>query len=254
MELKTIEKALMVFKCFAQGETSLGTIEMASRLNTNKATMSRVLSTLKSHDFLEQEPGTRRYRVGPALVELARAVFQSLGGPVVNIASPLCDALRDDMGERVHLEVLSGSNMYLAYVADTPKPISLKITAGDKVMPHAHAGAKAIVAFSQPKEIETWLEQDLIAYTKNTVTDRDQLRKMYEEIRKTGVAYDFAGYLEEVNAVGVPVFNHENKPVAGLIIVIPTYQMRKKWDKRYIVELKKSANAISERLYSSRHV
>jgi DNA-binding IclR family transcriptional regulator len=254
MELKTIEKALMVFKCFMQGETSLGTTELAGRLGTNKATMSRVLTTLKKHDFLEQEPRTRRYRLGPAMVELARAVYRSLETTEVTEATPFADALRDEVAERVHLEVISGSNIYLAYIAETPKPISLKIGIGDQVMPHAHAGSKAIVAFSQPDVIEYWLGKDLIPYTDKTVTDPEKLRDTYSQIRETGIAYDFGEYIEEVNAVGAPVFNHQDVPVAGLLIVVPTYRMGKKWNRRFIAQLRKSANAISARLHSSRRI
>lgn len=254
MVLKTIEKALMVFKCFAEEDSSLGTTELANRLGTNKATMSRVLSTLKKHDFLEQDPRTRRYRLGSAMVEMARAVYRSLKGTVVNEAIPLADALRDEVAERVHLEVLSGNNMYLAYIADTPKPISLKIEIGDQVMPNTHAGSKAIVAFSQPDVIDYWLSKDLIAYTEKTITDPDKLKEIYAEIRKTGIAYDFGEYIEEVNAVGAPVFNHQDIPVAGLLIVVPAYRMRKKWNSRHIAKLKKTANAISARLHSSQRI
>ena len=183
MGLKTIEKALMVFKCFAQADSDLGTTELANKLDTNMATMSRVLSTLKKHDFLEQDPATRKYRLGPAMVEMARAVYKSLSGAITPVAAPIADALRDDVGERVHIEVISGNNLYLAYVAETPKPISLKIEAGDKVMPNAHAGAKAIIAYSPPNVMDYWLDQELPGYTKNTITDPDELRKSYREIR-----------------------------------------------------------------------
>ncbi len=254
MELKTIEKALLVFKCFSQGDASLGTTELAKQQGTNKATMSRVFATLKKHDFVEQEPRTRRYRIGPAMVELARAVYRHLEGTVVSEASAYADALRDKVTERVHLEVLSGNNIYLAYVADTPKPISLKIEVGDPVMPHAHAGSKAIIAFSQPDVIDFWLKKDLSPYTAKTVTDPGALREIYAQIRETGVAYDFGEYIEEVNAIGAPVFNHQDIPVAGLLIVVPAYRMGKKWNQRYVTQLKEAANAISGRLHSSRRL
>lgn len=254
MDLKTIEKAMMVFKCFAQGETSVGTTEMAERLQTNKATMSRVLSTLKNHDFLEQDIRTRRYQLGPGMVALARAVYRNLEGIVTTVATPFVNKLRDTVGETVHLEVLSGNNIYLSYVAVTPNPISLQIEIGDQVMPHAHAGAKAIVAFSQPDVVEHWLSQEFICYTKNTILDRDTLRKLYGEIRNTGVAYDFGEYFEEVNAVGAPIFNQENNPIASILIVVPSYRMRKKWNRSYIDNLKKTANAISSQLHSSRKI
>lgn len=89
-------------------------------------------------------------------------------------------------------------------------------------MPHAHVEAKAIVAFSRPGVIDYWLSQDLPLYTKNTVNDPDQLRKIYDQIRKTGIAYDYAEYVEKINAnaIGAPVFNHENEPVAGVAIAV----------------------------------
>lgn len=254
MELKTIEKALMVFKCFAQGDSSLGTTELANRLSTNKATMSRVLTTLRKYDFLEQDPHTRRYRLGSAMVEMARAVNRTLSGRAVEVAAPLADALRDEVGETVHIEVVSGNNIYLAYVAVTPNPISLTIEVGDKVMPNAHAGAKAIVAFSQTEVIEEWLRRDLPTLTEHTVTDPDELRKIYGKIRETGIAYDSGEYLEEVNAIGAPIFDHQNKPVAAVIIVVPSYRMKKDWNRGCIARLKDTANAISSRLHSSRSV
>ena len=251
MELKTIEKALMVFNCFAQGDTSVSTTELAIRLNTNKATMSRVLSTLRKYDYLEQDPRTRKYRLGSAMVEMARAVHRSLDGNVTSVVAPIANQLRDTVGETVHLEVLSGNNLYLAYVAVTPNPISLNIGVGDQVMPHAHAGSKAIVAFSPPDVIDNWLKKDFSSYTKNTITEPALLRKEYRKIRETGIAYDFGGYYEEINAIGAPIFNHENTPVAGLLIVVPSYRMQDKWEQRYIDELKKAANLISSQLRSS---
>lgn len=246
--------ATMVFKCFAEGDVSLGTTELATRLDTNKATMGRVLTTLNKNGFLEQDPQTRNYRFGPAMVEMARAVYRSLHGTVTAVAAPLVIALKNKVGERIHLEVISGNHIYLSYVADTSEPIGLKIDVGDQVMAHAHAGAKAITAFSQPDVMAYWLAQDLIPYTKNSVTDPAELRKIYAEIRETGIAYDFGEYLEEVNAIGAPIFNHQNVPVAAIIIVVPSYRMKREWSNKFITELKKAANTISSQLHSSRQI
>nr|WP_320132379.1 IclR family transcriptional regulator C-terminal domain-containing protein [uncultured Holophaga sp.] len=247
--------ATMVFKCFAQGDVSLSALELANRLDTNQATMGRVLTNLNKNGFLEQDPKTRAYRFGPAMVEMARAVYRTLDGTVTAVAASLANALRTKVGERIHLEVVSGNNFYLSYVADTPEPIGLKIEIGDKVMPHAHAGAKAMLAFSQPDVVDYWLGQELMAYTPNTVTDPDRLRKVYEGIRETGVAYDFGEYLEEVNAIGAPVFDHRNEPVAAILVVVPAYRMKEKaWNPDSIAALKDTANAISTQLHSTRRI
>jgi IclR family transcriptional regulator, KDG regulon repressor len=254
MELKTIEKALSVLMCFAEWDTSLSTTELSIKLGTNKPTMSRILTTLRKHDFLEQEANTRRYRLGPAMAHMARAFNRNMNGEVVGIAKPIVDKLRDKIGETVNIEVLTGNNIYLAYTAKTPNPVSLTIDVGDQVRPHAHAGAKAIVAFSDPAEIEKWLARDLPVLNKNTVTDPDKLREVYKKIRQAGVAYDWEEYLDEINAVAAPIFNHKDHPVAAIIIVVPSYRMEKKWDSHLINLLKDAANKISKGLHSSRVV
>jgi DNA-binding IclR family transcriptional regulator len=254
MELKTIEKALLVFDCFAKGESILGTTELANRLGTNKATMSRILSTLKKHGYLEQEPRTRGYRLGPSMVRMAQAVHRTLHGTVAQVAVPVADALRDKFGETIHLEVKSGNNLYLSYVAITPNPVSLNIDVGDQVMPHANAGSKAIIAHSSEAEIDTWLSKELPKYTENTVTDTIQIKKMFEDIRASGIAFDSGEYFKEISAVGAPIFDHKNEPVAGLVIVVPSYRRGNNWREQCISELKRSANEISSQLHSTRKI
>ncbi len=254
MELKTVEKACEVFKCFAQKETTISATELSKILSINSSTMSRLLTTLKKHGFLEQDASTRRYRLGPAMAEMARAVHRSLNGKVTEVAISHINALRDKIGETIALEVLSGSTIYHAYVANSLNPVSLKVVPGDKVMPHAHVGSKAIIAFSRPDAIDYWLSQDLPRYTKNTITDPERLRKMFREILEAGIAYDFGEYVEEVNAIGAPIFNHENRPVAGIVIAVLSNQKRKKWEDGHIRQLKETANQISSRLHSSRRI
>lgn len=254
MELKTVDKALEVFKCVARENSPISTTELSQKLGLNKTTASRLLNTLKNHDFLERDPSTRRYRLGPAIAEMTRAFHRSLYDQVTTVAIPYVTALRDMINETVALEVLSGNNLYHAYVAQPSRPVSLKVDPGDKVMPHAHVGSKAIVAFSQPDVIDYWLSQNLPRYTKNTVTDPEQLRRIYGEIRKSGIAYDYAEYVEEIYAIGAPVFNHDNEPVAGIAIAVLSQQRRKNWDQHYISQLKETANKISARLHSSRKI
>ncbi|MGD9210057.1 MAG: IclR family transcriptional regulator [Desulfobacteraceae bacterium] len=254
MGLKTVEKALDVFTCIAQENVPVSTTELSKKMGINQTTMSRLLNTLKNRDFLEQDASTRHYRLGPAMAEMARAVHRSLDGLVTKKAIPFIKSLRDMLGETIALEVISGHHIYHAYVADSLNPVSLRVAPGDRVMPHAHVGSKAIVAFSDSDMIDFWLSQNLPRYTNNTVTEPEQLRKSYEQILKNGIAYDYGEYIEEINAIGAPIFNHQNKPVAGIAIAVISLKKRKNWNQHYILQLKKTANAISSCLHSSRKI
>ncbi len=254
MELKTIEKAILVLKCFSEWDSSLSTTELSQKLDTKKSTISRILTTLKKHDFLEQEPGTRRYRLGPGMARIARAFNRNLNSEIVSVAKPVSDRLRDEIKETIHIEILSGNNIYLAYAARTPNPVALMIEVGYQAKPHVHAGAKAIVAFSDTQEIDRWLSRDLSKHNINTITDIEKLREIYGKIRQTGIAYDWEENLIGVNAVAAPIFNQRDYPVAAIAIVMPSYRMGKKWDNNIIEKLKDAANKISLGLHSSRTI
>jgi len=243
-----IEKALLVLSNFADGNTPIGTVELAERLSFNKTTASRILNTLKRHSFLEQNPYTKQYSLGPAVAQLGKAITQSLSGQATIIAQPYCDRLRDQIGETVHFQVLSGNNFYLSYEARGSNPVSVAIDVGDTVYPTIHSGAKAIAAFSEPTLVDKWLNEKLPVFTSRSITDPRKLRTMYEEFIELGYAIDDREYSENIYAIAAPVFNNNGTPVAAVVVVVP-YSRKKNLERREVIlEMKETAGLISARL------
>ncbi len=248
MELNSIEKALLILSSFEKGNHPSGTVELAARLGLNKTTVSRIVNTLKKHNYLEQDPRTRRYGLGPKIAQLGKAIMQSLEGQISIIAQPYCDRLREQVTETVHLEVLSGNHFYLSYAVRGPNPVSVAIDIGDRVYPNVHVGAKAITAFSSPEQVDTILKGKLASYTPNSVTDIAKLRGMYEEVRERGYSIDNGEFDENIYAIGAPVFNHNNQAVGAVVIVAP-YMRKRELEREHIIRaLKEAATLISARL------
>ena len=103
-----IEKALQILLTFAPHNQELGTTEVSDLLGFHKATTSRVLLTLAEHGFLQQDPTTKRFSLGPSIHTLGLALTRSLDSGLVQIAKPYVDALRDEIDEAVGLERWSG--------------------------------------------------------------------------------------------------------------------------------------------------
>jgi DNA-binding IclR family transcriptional regulator len=243
-----IEKALLVLSNFADGNTPIGTVELAERLNFNKTTASRILNTLKRHNFLEQNPYTKQYSLGPAVAQLGKAITQSLSGQTTIIAQPYCNRLRDQIGETVHFQVLSGNHFYLAYEARGLNPVSVAIDVGDTVYPTIHSGAKAIAAFSDPAQIEKWLSGQLPVFTSRSVTDPRKIRAMYDKFVELGYAVDDREYSENIYAISSPVFNNDGTPVAAVVVVVP-YSRKKNCERDEVIQaMKDTAGLISSRL------
>jgi DNA-binding IclR family transcriptional regulator len=252
VELNAIEKALVVLLSFKDNNRACGTVELADRLGMHKATVSRVLNTLKKHNFLDQDPQTKLYSLGPAVASLSQALGQSLEGRLLGIAQPYLEELRDKVAETVHLEVLGGNNIYLAFTARGPQPLSASVAIGDRTLPNVHAGAKAITAFMAPKRVEAILANGLSSLTKNTITDPGILMVQYKQIRQTGIAFDRGELDDHIDAIAAPVFNHESRAVAAVAIVAPSYRMQGGNDAKLVENLKETAAAVSARLMSTR--
>lgn len=248
-KVNSIDKALTILTCFVPYNQEMGTVEIGQKLGYHKATVSRILQTLTRHGFLSQDSKTRKFTLGPSVMDLSRAVNQSLRTNLVHIAKPFIDHLRDRLKETVILEVLSGGSTFMAYIAEGPQLVRLAGSLGDRLPIHAAAGAKAILAFSTPEVRKALLDTKLHAFTKQTITDPARLRAQLRAIREQGFALDREEIDEGTSAVGAPVFNHEEVPVAAVVVAGPSQRIEGRGDSVMISELKQTAAKISAQLY-----
>jgi DNA-binding IclR family transcriptional regulator len=252
MRATSIDKALRVLTCFLPYNKEMGTVEISQKLGLHKATASRILQTLARHGLLTRHTDTKKFVLGPLISQLSHAMNRSLKTDLVLMAKPNIDALRAELKETVTLEVLSGKSIYMAYIAEGPQLLALAGNIGERVPPHAAAGAKAIVAFSSPDMRRALLAGGLERFTKNTITHPDAFAREVDKIEREGIAFD----LEEVNegtcAIGAPVFNHDGEPVAAVIVAAPCQRIVRRGNSRMCNALRETAENISARLHYTR--
>jgi IclR family acetate operon transcriptional repressor len=177
------------------------------------------------------------------------AVNQSIHNNLVYFAKPYIDDLRDRVKETVVLEVLFGEDMIMAYIAEGPQLIRIAGRIGDRVPVHAAAGAKAILAFSSPGTRSALLNVEMSRFTKQTITNPAVLEKQLNEIKQLGISFDNEEINEGTSAIGAPVFNHEKKPVASVVIAAPSRRIKNSRSQEMILMLKETAENISKKLY-----
>lgn len=92
----------------ADGEVTLGVVRIAELVGREKSQVSRTLTTLAEHGFVERDPVTRGYRLGWRLFALAARA----GEPrLLAIAQPELQGLVASLGETAHLTVLDGAQV-----------------------------------------------------------------------------------------------------------------------------------------------
>lgn len=243
-----IEKALNILTLFSPYNLELTPHEISEKLGYHQATTSRTLILLAKKGFLDQNEQTKRFRLGPAIALLNHSLHQSLENEVVRIAKPHIDKLRDSLKETVVLEVLSGRTTVRAYAAEGLRPIRTRGDIGDRLPMYAAAGAKAILAYLDPETWDWFLDRDIPRMTPNTITDIKQIKEQLKAIRRRGTAFDNGEFDVDINAVGAPIFNTQEKPVAAVVVAGLPSRIQNSVDPRIAEEVKATALAISEKL------
>jgi IclR family pca regulon transcriptional regulator len=249
-----IEKALVILGQFAINNQALSTMEISRMLGYHKATASRTLLLLKKYGFLEQNEQTKRFKLGPAIMNLGLSINRSLKNDIIQIAKPYLDKLRDTLEESITLEVLSGRNTLITYIAEGPRRIRLGADVGMFFPSIATAGAKAILAFIPSDEWDTFLGADITGFAPKSITDHELFSKQLAQIKQTRIAFDIGEHDPDLNAIGSPIFNIEGTPVAAVVVVGLASRIGCNLDSQMADETRKTAEYISKRLYYIDHV
>lgn len=250
MQHQSLERAIRILLMFGTRNNEMGIVELSNSLGIHRSTVSRILKVLVAYEFLEQNPQTKRFSLGQANIRLASSLKQSLKTNLVQIAKPYADDLRNRSEETTIIETLAGHNWVMAYVADGPGRIRLVAEIGERMPIHVASGGKAFLAFSSSELRARLLEGKLERLTENTITDRKKLDRHFEAIKQQGFAFDKGEYDESIYAIGAPIFDYQNKPVASIAIAGPPQRVDGARDSLIVSALKNTAEKISKRLGS----
>jgi IclR family KDG regulon transcriptional repressor len=244
-----VEKALEILMAFSPTSLELGTTDLTRITGFHVATVSRTIQLLTRKGFLQQNPLTRKFRLGLSIFSLGQTAMESISNGLTRVAMPVIEELGKKLGETVIIEVLSGSTGIIAYVVQGAKNSSIRGHIGARIAIHAGAGTKAILAFSRQEIVKEFLKNTLARLTHKTITDPEKFRKHLEKIKKQGVGFSQEEFDVGINAIGVPIFNHKDEPVASIVVIGPSPRIRCEVESPMVAELRKAAFEIAAQLY-----
>ncbi len=244
--VKAVDHALMLLSCYTE-EEEMGVTELSKKLGLHKNNVFRILATLELRGYIEQNPRTEAYRLGPKVFELGLMFKYQMG--LIKHARPVMQELRDRFNETVYLGVLR--DVYAVYIdnVETTHTVRVVSRVGTQIPSYATAIGKVQLAYMSQDELEElFKDRRLKAYTPNTITDRDELFEHLRQVAEQGYALDNEEYQEDVKCVGAPIRDYTKYVVAGLSISAPSFRMTDERIKEMIPAVKEAALAISRHL------
>jgi IclR family pca regulon transcriptional regulator len=220
---QSLERGLAILSAFSESRPLLGTAELGRAVELNKSTAHRYISTLTELGYLQQDQETRKYRLGPRVVNLGFAAINSM--EITKIAAPHMQALSDETGLAVSMAVLDGVDIvYIQRVRSSGagfSGIDLNLHIGSRLPAYCTSMGKVLLAYQRPEVLKNLLDRtDLARRGPNTLTAREALIVALRRVRQIGLAVNDQELAPGLRSVAVPIRDGFGEVIAALNVAV----------------------------------
>ena len=204
--------------------SSLAVKESAELLGVAPSTAHRLLSTLQANGFVTQDPATRRYGPGPALLGVALASLRRVD--VRRVARPHLAALSAETRETVSLGVAEGATVRIIDSVEGSEVVRVSARTGEVVPSHLSAAGKVLLSGLTEEELLRLLPSSrLPGRSGPSAVARAALVEELEEVRRRGYATSYEESARGMAAVGVGVHDLRGRMLAAISVSLPAERL-----------------------------
>jgi DNA-binding IclR family transcriptional regulator len=224
-----LDKAVGVLHAIA--ESPCGLAELCDRTGLPRATAHRLAAGLEAHRLLARD-GEGRWRLGPAVIELAANV----NDPLLAASPAVLAQVREITGESVQLYRRDGIWRICIAALEPPAGLRDTVPVGARLPMTAGSGAKVLLAYS-----DAATQQAILPAAKFS-------ERALADVRRRGWAQSVAEREPGVASVSAPVRDARGAVIAAISVSGPIDRMGRQPGARWAADLLAAADAITARL------
>ena len=214
--VRAVSRALDILLAFRPGDDELLVAEILKRVELSRPTLYRLLGTLQHKEFLVASGEPQRFRLGPAVAQLAHT--WTAGHSLGELAQPMMRRLWEATRETVSLFVPDGRHRLCVAEMESPHPLSFRRgvgyreslalgASGRSILAHVALGPDGLTTYSGlPADTGPYMEGLARIRTRGFETSRDEL-------------------IEGAVAVAAPFFGGAHRVAGSLSIFGPSVRM-----------------------------
>ncbi|AZS75769.1 IclR family transcriptional regulator [Streptomyces lydicus] len=217
--VSVISKLVAILEAFDDSAPCMTLSDLSRRTGIPVSTVHRLVRELVAWGGLERDD-KGRYAIGLRLWEIGSLCTRGPG--LREAAMPFIEDLYEATHENVQLAVLEGDQALYVERISGRHAVPVISRSGGRLPAYAAGVGIALLAHAPAEVQERILASPLRRLTPKTLTEPQQLRRAFAEVRRTGVAI-CNGYIDlESLSVAAPVFGPGRQVVAALSIVVPS--------------------------------
>ncbi|MFB4166270.1 IclR family transcriptional regulator [Alteribacillus sp. JSM 102045] len=243
--LQSVKNVLNILRSFTIDEPEKGVRELSESLGMSKSVVQRYMATLASEGFLEQDPFTRKYRLGIPFMILSTIVTSHFDA--FKEFHPTYKALADKLGETVRCSTLEGTEVVQVYAFRCKHRCRSFNKIGKLNPAYCTSAGKVLLAYSDNEElIERVIQKGLKRFTKNTKTDPAEFREDLQMVREQGHSICIEEFGVGGISIAAPIRDHSGKFNFAIEVTSTTKRLNSMEIQTFVNEIKKASMEVSK--------
>jgi len=246
--IQAVSHALDLLEQFHDEVDELGVTELSKRLKLHKNNVFRLLATLESRGYIEQNKATENYRLGLKALELGQTFIKQMG--LLRQAKVILERLVSECNETSYVAIFKEGHIVYLDVVETDLTVRVVSRVGTRLPAYCTAAGKIHMAFMSEEEIDELLPQrELKQFTPNTFSDREELKKALVEVAEKGYAIDNEELDVGVRCVAGPIRDYTRRIVGAVSVSGPSMRFSdERMEKEIVPLVLQAAEDLSTRL------
>lgn len=221
--VQSINRAVAILRCFDGRKPELGISEISRSTGLSTSTVHRLLGAMQENQLVRQT-GTKRYGLGPLLLQLANS--GAMPRSLREAALPFMTDLRNEFDETIGLHELHGDHRIVAAQVESHQELRRTYTDIGVPIRLAYGGpGKAILAALPADELGRHLTEPIQPITTATTVAPTEIEQELQTARLRGYAESKGQRTVGIYAVAAPIFDHTQRVVGALGASVPEVRM-----------------------------
>jgi DNA-binding IclR family transcriptional regulator len=222
--IQAVDRALRLLEVLRLTARPLGLKELSALTGLNPATAHLLLRTMAAHHYVEQDPDSREYELGLAIVEAGQRAGRHRALPP--LVWPHARRVHEVSRETIFVRVARDGQVYSLFEFEGTQPVVARPgLVFRSELCHGYAFATGKVFLAGMPLAEVW---DVLgappykAFTVATMTSRDAVMRELESVRVRGYAHDHEELIAGISCVAVPIVGADGRVAATMSTSVPT--------------------------------
>jgi DNA-binding IclR family transcriptional regulator len=238
--IQSVSHALDLLEQFHGEVDELGVTELSKRLKLHKNNVFRLLATLESRGYIDQNKATENYRLGLKTLELGQTFVKQMG--LLRQSRPVLEWLVRQCNETSYIAILKDFDIIYLDAVETDLTVRVVTRVGSRLPAYCSAAGKAQLAYLSEEELESYFAgKEIRRFTQNTVIDVNELKRELKKVTELGYSIDNEELDTGVRCVAAPVRDYTRRIVGAVSISGPSMRLSLDRIEKELVPLAKEA-------------